>query len=146
MENLVFALNATMPVFLVMVVGYLLQCLHIFDEAFASKINKYVFSVAMPVMLIRQIGTVDFRAIWDTSFVLFCFAATLISIGIAWLLSRCLKDQSEKGEFIQAAYRSSAALLGMAYMTSIYGNADALPLMILATFPCTMSPLWPSLN
>ena len=40
-----------------------------------------------------------------------------------------------RGEFIQAAYRSSAALLGIAFIQNIYGNAGMAPLMIIGSVP-----------
>lgn len=39
------------------------------------------------------------------------------------------------GEFIQASYRGSAAVLGVAYIQNIYGNAGMAPLMIIGTVP-----------
>ena len=42
MSNLVFSLNTTMPVFLMMVLGFFLHQVHIIDDGFASKLNKFV--------------------------------------------------------------------------------------------------------
>jgi predicted permease len=46
-----------------------------------------------------------------------------------------LKDKSIRGEFIQASYRGSAAVLGIAFIQNIYGSSSMAPLMILATVP-----------
>jgi hypothetical protein len=46
-----------------------------------------------------------------------------------------LKDKSIRGEFIQASYRGSAAVLGIAFIQNIYGSSQIAPLMILATVP-----------
>ena len=43
-ENLMFSLNATMPVFLMMVLGYLLHKTPLLDDSFANKMNNFVFS------------------------------------------------------------------------------------------------------
>ena len=45
------------------------------------------------------------------------------------------RDRSIRGEFIQAAYRSSAALLGIAFIQNIYGDAGMAPLMIIGSVP-----------
>ena len=135
MENLIFSLNATVPVFLLMVLGYLFRRWGLFDEALAGKMNNFVFKVTLPVLLFRDLATVDFRAAWDTRFVLFCFFVTLFSIAFAAGLSFLWKDRSIQGEFIQAAYRSSAAILGIAFITNIYGNAGMAPLMIIGSVP-----------
>ena len=135
MENLIFSLNATVPVFLMMVLGLVFRKLGWIDDVFALKMNKFVFLVPLPVLVFEDLATVDFSEVWDLKFVLFCFAATLISIGIAAAVSFLWRDKSIQGEFIQASYRSSAALLGIAFIQNIYGNAGLAPLMIIGSVP-----------
>ena len=48
MENLVFSLNATVPIFLMMVLGMLFKKLGWMDEEFAAKMNKFVFLIPLP--------------------------------------------------------------------------------------------------
>lgn len=135
MENLIFSLNATVPVFLMMVLGLLFRKLGWMDEEFANKMNKFVFLVPLPVLVFEDLATVDFAKAWDTRFVLFCFVATILSIGIAALIACFWKEKSIRGEFIQASYRSSAALLGIAFIQNIYGNSGMAPLMIIGSVP-----------
>ena len=135
MENLVFSLNATIPIFLMMLLGMLFRKLGWMDEVFAAKMNKFVFLVPLPVLLFEQLATVDFSEVWDIKFILFCFVVTAISITISTLISLLWKDRSIKGEFIQATYRSSAALLGIAFIQNIYGTAGMAPLMIIGSVP-----------
>ena len=135
MENLIFSLNATIPVFLLMVLGLALRKIGWIDEVFASKMNKFVFRVPLPVLLFQDLATVDFYEMWDGRFVLFCFAVTFLGIVIAGLLSLLLKNRRIQGEFIQASYRSSAALLGIAFIQNIYGSAGIAPLMIIGSVP-----------
>ena len=105
------------------------------DEVFAAKMNKFVFLVPLPVLLFEQLATVDFSEVWDIKFILFCFVVTAISITISTLISLLWKDRSIKGEFIQATYRSSAALLGIAFIQNIYGTVGMAPLMIIGSVP-----------
>ena len=135
MENLIFSLNATIPIFLMMLLGMLFRKLGWMDEVFAAKMNKFVFLVPLPVLLFEQLATVDFTEVWDIKFIIFCFVVTAISITISTLISLLWKDRSIKGEFIQATYRSSAALLGIAFIQNIYGTAGMAPLMIIGSVP-----------
>ena len=135
MENLIFSLNATIPIFLMMLLGMLFRKLGWMDEVFAAKMNKFVFLVPLPVLLFEQLATVDFSEVWDIKFILFCFVVTAISITISTLISLLWKDRSIKGEFIQVTYRSSAALLGIAFIQNIYGTAGMAPLMIIGSVP-----------
>lgn len=135
MDNLIFSLNATVPVFLLMVLGFIFRKLGLIDDVFASKMNKFVFLVPLPLLLFEDLSTVDFGQVWNLKFVLFCFAATLASIVLAAAVSFLWRDKSIQGEFIQASYRSSAALLGIAFIQNIYGNAGMAPLMIIGSVP-----------
>lgn len=135
MENLIFCLNATIPIFLTLILGYFFRQIGLFDEAFVSRMNKFVFKAALPVLLFQDISGADFYDVWDTKMVIFCFLATLASICISAGLSFLLKPRDIQGEFIQASYRSSAALLGIAVIQNLYGNAGMAPLMIIASVP-----------
>ncbi len=135
MENLIFSLNSTMPIFIMMLLGALLKRLEIFDDSFASKMNKFVFLIPLPCLLFSQLSEIDFKSAWNTKFVLFCFVTTAACILIAFLLSLFINNKLLRGEFIQASYRSSAALLGIAFIQNIYGNAGFAPLMIIGSVP-----------
>lgn len=87
MANLIFSLNATLPIFLVMMAGWAFRQMGIISDSFASQMNKFVFQIALPVSLFTQLDDIDLAREWDTGFVLFCFAATLSSILAAALLS-----------------------------------------------------------
>ena len=102
---------------------------------FSSRMNKFVFLIPLPVLLFKDLATLDFNTIWDTKFVLFCFFITILCILIVTLLSFLLKNKQNQGEFIQASYRSSAALLGIALIQNVYGKATMAPLMIIGSVP-----------
>ncbi|MBQ4473614.1 MAG: AEC family transporter [Lachnospiraceae bacterium] len=133
MENLLFSLGVTMPVFLLVVLGYVVRRLGIVDEIFAKKTNDFVFKFVLPVTLYKQLATTDFMSRWDTGFALYCAAATIGSIFLMILLARFLAKPSQRGEFIQGGFRASQALLGLAYLTNLYGSADYVPAMLIVT-------------
>ena len=63
MENLIFSLNATVPVFLMMILGLVFKKIGWIDDIFASKMNKFVFRAALPVLLFQDLATVDFFSV-----------------------------------------------------------------------------------
>ena len=134
-ENLRFSLNATVPVFLMMVFGYFSKKVGLLDDHTTAKLNKFVFRTLLPALLFMDLSTADFKAVWDGRFVLFCMIVTFISVSVACLYSLLHKDRYERGEIIQAAYRSSAAILGIAFVKNIYGEATMAALMIVGTVP-----------
>lgn len=135
MNNLVFCLNATLPLFLMMVAGYLLKKIKFIDDSSAGVMNKLVFRVFLPALLFTQLAEEDFRKIWDGEMILFCFIVTVLSIVIAVVLSFTSKDKADRGEIVQGAFRSAAATLGIAFILNIYDSATAVALMIIGSVP-----------
>ena len=135
MENLIFSLNATIPIFLMMVLGVFFRKTGLLKENMIDGLNQFVFKITLPVLLFGDLAKQDFAQAWNGKFVAFCFAVTLVSISLVALMSMALKDKSQRGEFIQGAYRSSAAILGIAFITNIYGNSGMAPLMIIGSVP-----------
>ena len=73
MDNLIFSLNATVPIFLMMVVGYFLRQVKIVDGPFIKTLNSFNYKVTLPVLLFYDLSSSDFSAVWDTSYVFYCF-------------------------------------------------------------------------
>ena len=138
-ENLIFSLNATMPVFLMMVLGYVLhRKTSLLNDEFADYLNTFVFKLALPVQLFKSLSQEDFHAVWDSGMVLFCFVVSLASILLLLGLSIFLRDRSLRAEFVQAGYRGSQALLGVALLQNIYGSsvgAGPLALVLIGAVP-----------
>ena len=135
MNDLMFSLNATVPIFLLMLLGLFFNKVGIMEEDFANKINAFVFKGPLPVMLFLDLSTVNIQEAWDTKFVVFCFVVTITSIAIAAFVAMLWKDKTIRGEYIQGSYRSSAALLGIAFIQNIYGTSGMGPLMIIGSVP-----------
>ena len=136
MEQLLFSLNSTVPIFLVMILGYIIKRLGMVDDAFVKTLNKINYTITLPFLVFKDISTADFYSVWDTKYVLYCFLVTLVTISGIWLLAKLIyRGQDFAGEFVQASYRSSAAILGIAFIQNIYGNSGMAPLMIIGTVP-----------
>ena len=133
--NLIFSLNATMPLFIMMVLGFWLKKINFLDEHSTKKINQLVFKIFLPALLFIDLAKEDFITIWDTKMVVFCFVVTIFSIVLAAIISLFSKNRADRGEIIQAAYRSGAATLGIAFMTNIYDDASMVALMIIGSVP-----------
>lgn len=135
LNNLIFSLNATVPVFLMMVFGWFVHRIKLLDDNATSQVNRFVFRALLPALLFMDLSTADFRAVWDGKFVLFCMCVTVISVGVAVLYSMISGKGHERGEIVQASYRSSAAILGIAFVNNIYGHSTMAALMIVGTVP-----------
>ena len=136
MSDFIYSLNATMPVFLVMILGWWLKKIHFLTDDFVSVADKLVFKVALPVLVFKDIADADLSSDFDLKFVLFCFFGTCIFFGLTWILAELfIKDKSMLGSFVQGSFRGSAAILGIAFAQNIYGSSGMVPMMIVASIP-----------
>jgi len=135
LNNLIFCLNATVPIFFLILLGMFLRKIQLMDDAFTARLNTLVFRVCLPALLFHDMYRTDYRTNWNTAYVVYCALATLASILICTGVSYLLKDRSVQGEFIQTSYRSSATILGIAVVQNLYHNVGMAPLMVIGAVP-----------
>ena len=136
MNNFIYSINVTMPIFLVMVIGWMLKQRGMVDEHFVSVTNKFNFQVTLPFMVFRDLSAVDIKAVFDFKYVMFCALVTTVCFFVIWGGAKLLlKDQTMTGAFVQASFRSSAAVMGLAFIENIYGSSAMGPLMIIGAVP-----------
>ena len=126
MDAFIFSLNCTMPVFLMMVLGYVLYHKKMLTQNFVDVCDALVFNVTLPIMLFRDMATMDLEKDFDLNFVIYCGIASVIGISIAWILAKLfLKDKTQVAEWVQGSYRGSIAVLGGAFLLNIYPEDGA---------------------
>lgn len=136
LENFIYSINATIPIFLVMILGWWLMKIGFLTKEFVSVADKLVFKVALPVLVFKDIAGADLSSDFDWKFVLFCFFGTCVFFGVTWLLAELfIKDKTLIGSFVQGSFRGSAAILGIAFAQNIYGDSGLVPMMIVASIP-----------
>lgn len=135
LNNLIFCLNATVPIFFLILLGMFLRRIQLVDDAFTARLNTLVFRVCLPALLFHDMYRTDYRTNWNTAYVVYCALTTLASILICIGVSYLLKDRSVQGEFIQTSYRSSATILGIAVVQNLYHNVGMAPLMVIGAVP-----------
>lgn len=136
MESLQYSLNATLPIFSVIVIGYILKQAGMLNDNFIEVANKFNFKVTLPILLFTDIASTNISKNFDGKYVLFCAVVTTICFWTIWFISKkVIKDPSMIGAFVQASFRGSAAVLGIAFVKNIYGDAGMAPLMIIGAVP-----------
>lgn len=136
MENFIYSLNCTMPIFMVMILGWWLKRIGLISDEFVAVADKVVFKVALPVLVFKDIAGADLSNDFNWKFVSFCFLGTCVFFGLTWLFAELfIKDKSMIGSFVQGSFRGSAAILGIAFAQNIYGSSGLVPMMIVASIP-----------
>lgn len=136
MSNLIYSINATLPIFLLIILGKVLKTTKIINDEFTKTADRYVFRIALPALLFSDLTENNVGSAFDGKYVLFCFSVTIFSIAILWgLTEKFMKNEEQKGAFIQGSYRSSAAILGLAFINNMYDSVGMAPLMIIGCVP-----------
>lgn len=136
LNNFIYSLNATVPVFIVMLVGWLLRRRGMLNANFVNVADRFNFTVTLPILLFRDIAAMDITKDFQLKFFLYCIIATVLCFAVIWISAEfLLKDRSMIGSFVQGSFRGSLAVLGIAFIQNIYGNAGLAPLMIVAVVP-----------
>lgn len=136
MGNFLFSINVTIPIFLVMVIGYFLRHIGMLNENFVNTCDKFNFKVTLPFLVFTDLANVDIKALFDLNYVLFCAIATSCGFFGSWAIAKIfVKDRFSVGAFTQASFRSSAAVMGLAFIQNIYGHSAMGSLMIIGAVP-----------
>jgi len=122
LDNLIFSINAVLPIFLIMVFGMVLKRLGVIDPSGAKQMNAVLFNFALPVRLFLDLYLSDFAALWDVRLIIFTAGSVLIFFFICWGLAILLMPNRQmKGAFVQGGFRSNFAIIGIPLVGSIMG-------------------------
>jgi len=122
LNDLMFSVNAVVPIFLVMLLGIVIRKIGLIDAHTTSQINAMVFKVAFPVNIFANVSGADFSQILDVRFMLFTIISLiiffLICCGVAAIL---VPDKKMKGAFIQGSFRGNYVIIGISLVPGILG-------------------------
>lgn len=149
-DVLLFALNAVVPILLLILLGYLLRTSGFFDEKFAKAANKLVFRTALPVLLFYNIYTVESMEVFDLAAIVYSAVGVLVLFGIGMVIAVLfIPDRRQRGVVAQCTYRSNFAIIGLPLGAALGGatgsaltaiiSAVTVPLFnVLAVFALTV--------
>lgn len=140
MNAFIFALNAILPIILLFAFGYFLKHINFFNDIFFSQLNKYIFRIALPVLIFYNIFKVE--SLQNINWIVIGFSiASLIAIYLLALVFVIVfvKDDKQKGVILQGAFRSNFALIGLPLAEAL-GNAQSLEVIsVLFAFAIPLS-------
>lgn len=119
------AVNAVIPVVLLVLLGYCLRRVGFLTEEFARVGNKVSFNVALPCMLFINVYSIEsFDEIrWDA--VIYCVAMLLIIFILGLVVAMATTSVPERrGVILQATFRSNNAIVGLS-LASVLGGEEA---------------------
>jgi len=138
MQNLIVTINMVMPVFLVMVVGYICRSMKMVSAENVSAMNKLVFKLFLPISLAKSLMTLDPAADINYSVMLYCMAGVAATFILSIIIvPRLIKGNRQRGTVIQALFRSNYAILGIPLIESLFPQSDngVSAMMVMVTVP-----------
>lgn len=123
MESLQISLNAVVPMFILMAIGYGLKSIHFFSGNTLTQINKLVFRLLLPMQLFSSSFQADLYQAVNFRFLLWNEGLVLLTFLIMAVAVRPLTPQGAKrGALLQGMFRGNIALVGMAIAQALFGQ------------------------
>ncbi len=147
MDTFIFVLTPIAPVFILVLLGYLLRLNGKIDDVFVDKAMAIVFKLLLPAMLFEKIYKTDISAGLSSGqikLVLLLFLGTIAAFFLSYIYAKpfvSYKDNKNNentvGSFIQGCFRSNFALLGYPILLSMFGDVAVMNMALatIATIP-----------
>ncbi|BCY01122.1 AEC family transporter [Stutzerimonas stutzeri] len=115
-------LSVTAPVFAMLFLGVALKRLGWIDSAFVYTASALVFKGTMPTLLFISIIKADLNAALQPALLLYFVVATIATFFVAWLWAQWRCPVSDRGVYVQGAFRGNNGIVGLALASSLYGD------------------------
>ncbi len=123
MRAFLFALNAVLPIVLIMALGFVLKKMGLMSVEFSKLVNRVVYHVFLPIMLFLNIYKIQSFDKMNLGYVLYASLAVLVVFALAIPLSRLITNKTERrGALVQSAFRSNYAFIGIPLAQSLFGE------------------------
>ncbi|MDO4740809.1 MAG: AEC family transporter [Eubacteriales bacterium] len=125
MENLLLSVEIVLPLFLVMLVGFVCNQLKVVSKDLARQINGIVFRVFLPVLLCKNIYQSSLDSLMNPGVFVFSAVGILVMFfALFWFIPRIEPDRRKCSAMIQAIFRSNYAYFGIPLVQAIFPNMD----------------------
>jgi len=117
------ALAVSLPTFAWVALGAALALAGLLPQPLIDRISLLAFNYGLPVMLFAGAAQVDYSTLGRANYLLAGVLATLLTFAISWPYSKWRRHpRALQGIFVQSAFRSNLAIVGLALTQSAYGE------------------------
>jgi predicted permease len=133
--DLLFSANVIVPIFLLIVLGYVLTRLKLWDEHFLEIANNVCFKCLLPVLLFYNVAKANIFEVFNGKLIIYvCLSGCLICGGLFLIVPLFIKDKKRRGVMIQGTFRSNFLLFGVPLGLSIGGSEGETLAAVVASF------------
>jgi predicted permease len=138
--DFIFSVNAVLPLFLIMLLGYVMKKLEWVSAGFFNGATWFVFYAALPAALFRNVYITDLETLLDFRFAAFAVGASLASFFAIWAVCAIfVKEPSFLGALVQGSFRGNFAFLGLPLLMNLAGDEGIARAAIILAFAL---PIW----
>ena len=132
MSSLSVCVNAVVPLFLVMALGFVARLTGTISPTDVPKVNKWAFRFFMPIMLFYNMYTSDLSAAVQPKVIIFAAVCVLVLYGLSFsFVVLTEKSDDKRGAMIQGLYRSNFVIMGIPLASQLVEGADLGPVVML---------------
>ncbi len=124
LESFIYSFNIIAPIFLIVLLGAVLNKLKFFNDGFLAVCDRLVFKICLPCLLFQDIATANISETLNIRLIVFCvIAVTAAAFLPCAVMPLFIKDKAKCGAFVQGTFRSNAAILGVTLVSNMFGEA-----------------------
>jgi predicted permease len=126
-------IEAIFPVFTIALLGYILTWIGVFRVNDVPGLTRYVFNIALPILLFDSLSSAALPATVEWSFLLTYYLPALSVFVIGMVISQHLfkRRRSERGIYGMSCSYSNTVLIGLPVITAALGNEALVPLLMI---------------
>ena len=135
MDNLIISIEVVLPLFLMLVIGYLIRHFKVVTPDGFDQMNVLTFRLFLPLVIFRNIYESDLSTAFNGKLILTGIVMVLCMFALAFVVVLKLeKENRRRGVLIQGIFRSNFIIFGLSVATNMYGEEACGAVSLLITF------------
>lgn len=135
LDDLLFSANVVVPIFLLIMLGYVLTRIKLWDAHFLKVANEVCFKCFLPVLLFHNVASANIFEVFNGKLIIYaCLCACGLCGMLFLIVPLFIKDKKRRGVMIQGTFRSNFLLFGVPLGLSIGGASGSVLAAVVAAF------------
>ena len=135
LDDLLFSANVVVPIFLLIMLGYVLTRIKLWDANFLKIANEVCFKCFLPVLLFHNVASANIFEVFNGKLIIYACLCACVLCGLLFLIVPLfIKDKKRRGVMIQGTFRSNFLLFGVPLGLSIGGASGSVLAAVVAAF------------
>ena len=139
MDMILLGLNVVIPLFVIMVLGYITRRAGIINEKGIGQVNRLLFWVFLPAILFVSVYETDLRSVFDIKIILYSLIGTTVVYLVSFIIvPRLTSRRNKNGVIIQALIRGNEVYFGFPVVVTLIGAQHLGLMAIVVAFAVIM--------